>query len=419
LLDNIEQAFNIVKTFFGIIPQGIIILTFILIPIILAKRIYFELLNIMKERIVKKSIIAFLIMPCILAAACSDGKNNNQPIRKKITDRISAEVVVASVKKGPIVNTYNAIGTVTPKETSRIFPKVSGRIAEVFSKEGNLVLKGAPLMRIDPFDYARAAENAFALMNQAKSNLDKADRDYERIQKLYADKAVPKQNLQDMKTGVDLAKFAYDQAVAMLKKSKDDLEECSVKAPIAAIVTNKFVNPGELTSPQTLAFILMQMNVVEVEVDLPEEAFGNIETGNVAFVSFDAIPDTTVEGHIAKIHPTIDPVSRTAKITLSIDNPKLEIRAGMTARTKIVQKSKNNAMYAPRAALIPEEDHFIVYKIISDTVKKVRVDTGIIGDDVFEIKNGLTEGDTVVVLGATGLRDAMKVKVTSTSPKQM
>jgi membrane fusion protein (multidrug efflux system) len=160
----------------------------------------------------------------------------------------------------------------------------------------------------------------------------------------------------------------------------------------------------------------MQMDVVEVEVDLPEEAFGNLKTGNSAFVSFDAIPDAAVEGHITKIHPTIDPVSRTAKITLSIDNPNLKIRAGMTARTKIVQKSKESVVYAPRTALVSEEDHFIVYKVSNNTVKKLKVDIGIVGDDGCEIKNGLAEGDSLVIKGSTGLKDGMAVTVLSPSP---
>jgi RND family efflux transporter MFP subunit len=367
----------------------------------------------------RKSYIAFLIASLILAAGCSDGKNVKRTVNKKVVKRFAAEVVVDSIKKGPIYKTYNAVGNAVAIDSSRIFPKISGRITEVFVKEGYQVNKGDPLMQIDPSDYARGVENAIAMMSQAKSTLDKAERDYQRIRKLYADKAVPKQSLQDMKTGVEVAKSAYDQASAMLKKSKTDFEECIVKAPITGMVTGKYINPGELTGPHILAFVIMQMSVVEVEVHLPEEVFGNLKTGNIAFVSFDALPDTVVEGYISKIHPTIDPVSRTAKITISIENPNLEIRAGMTARTKIVQRSKETAVYAPRVALIPEEDHFVVYKVIHNSVKKLKVNIGIMGDDVVEIKNGLIEGDTVVVRGTTGLKDGMGVNVLSVSAKKM
>ncbi|MFO7962357.1 MAG: efflux RND transporter periplasmic adaptor subunit [Desulfobacterales bacterium] len=321
------------------------------------------------------------------------------------------EVVVSSVKRGPIYKTYTSIGTVTPKDSSRIFPKVGGRISKVCVEEGHIVNKGDLLMQIDAFDYTRAVENATALKNQAASNLEKAKRDFSRIEKLYADKAVPKKNLQDMKTALDLAVYAYDQAAVSLKKAVDDFGECGVRAPISGMVTAKLVNPGELIGPQTMAFKIMQMETVEVEVDLPEEAFGNLSLGNKGFISFDAVPDKSVTGTITKIHPTIDPVSRTVKITLSIDNPNLLIRSGMTARTRIVQTAEQDALYAARAALIPVEDRYIAYRVQSGRVERILLDVGIIGDDVFEIKNGAVENDLFVVRGVTGLRNGMKVKI--------
>lgn len=366
----------------------------------------------------KKLVFLIIVMICFFNFSCLNQDNNEDVINNRIVEHLPAEVVVATVQRGPIYKTYTSVGTVTPKDSSRIFPKVGGRISEVFVEEGDLVAKGQRLMQIDTFDYIRSVENATAVMNQAKSNLDKAKRDYERVKKLYKDKAVPKQNLQDMKTALDLANFSYDQSVTALKKAKEDLDECGVRAPISGMITTKMVNPGELTGPQVMAFVIMQMNIIEVEVDLPEEAFGYISLGNIGFVSFDAIPDLTVEGRITKIYPTIDPISRTVKLTLSIDNPKLNIRSGMTARTRIVQKARENTLFAPTSAIIPEEDKYIVYKVNSNTVKKISVAVGIIGDDVFEIKSGADEGERLVVRGITGLRNGMKVKVVPLNPTQ-
>ena len=360
-------------------------------------------------------MIVFFLFSC---SACLE-KNNEKTVKKvKISESSSPEVVVASVDKGPIYKTYTSVGTVTPKDSSRIFPKVSGRISKVFVEEGVLVKKGQRLMQIDTFDYVRAVENATALSNQAKSNLDKATRDYQRIEKLYADNAVPKQNLQDMKTALDLARFGYDQAVTALKKAKDDLSECAVRAPISGMITTKMVNPGELTGPQVMAFMIMQMGTIEVEVDLPEEAFGYVTEGKTGLVSFDAIPDTTLEGKVTKIYPTIDPLSRTIKVVISIDNPNLKIRSGMTARTRIVEMARPDALYAPKTALIPVEDEYIVYKVQKGKAQRITVDVGLIGDEVFEIKQGLQEGEHVVVRGVTGLRNGMKVKTVPLHPEE-
>jgi membrane fusion protein, multidrug efflux system len=178
-------------------------------------------------------------------------------------------------------------------------------------------------------------------------------------------------------------------------------------------LTTKMVNPGELTGPQAMAFVIMQMGTVEIEVNLPEEAFGYVRKGEDALTSFDAIPGASMKGVITKVYPTIDPVSRTIKIVISVDNPNLEIRSGMTARAKIIEIASKNSIFAPKEALVPVEDEYISYRINSGKIEKVTVDVGIIGDDVFEVKKGLNAGDKVVVQGITGLRNGMRVKVVS------
>ena len=363
-----------------------------------------------------KFLFAFLLL--FSFTACHKNETNENVKKVKLTKHSPPEVIVAPVEKGPIYKTYTSVGTVTPKDSSRIYSKVSGRISAVFVEEGDLVSKGQRLMQIDTFDYIRAVENATALKNQAKSNYDKAKRDYARIETLYKDKAVPKQNLQDMKTALDLARYSDDQTATALKKAKDDLAECTVKAPISGMITEKMVNPGELTGPQIMAFMIMQMKTIEVEVDLPEEAFGYVVEGKKGSVSFDAIPDTRLEGKITKIYPTVDPLSRTIKVVISIDNPDLKIRSGMTARTQIIEKARSDTLYAPKEALIPMEEQYLVYKIDSGKAKRTIIDVGIIGDTFFEIKKGLILGEEVVVRGATGLRNGMVVKVVPLNQKE-
>ena len=373
--------------------------------------------SVTKEFALKTLYFLFAFLLLFSCSACRKNETNENAKTVKIVEHAPPEVVVAAVEKGPLYKTYTSVGTVTPRDSSRIYPKVSGRISSVLVEEGNLVFKGQQLMQIDTFDYIRAVENATALRSQAKSNFDKAKRDYSRIEKLYKDNAVPKQNLQDMKTALDLAGYSYDQAATALKKAKDDLEECSVKAPISGMITTKMVNPGELTGSQMMAFMIMQMKTIEVEVDLPEEAFGYVAKGKIGYVSFDAIPDTRLEGKITKIYPTIDPLSRTIKVVISIDNPNLKIRSGMTARTRIVEKARSDALYGPKTALIPLEDQYVVYKIESGKAERTTVKVGIIGDEFFEIKEGLLLGDKLVVRGVTGLRNGMKVNVVPLNQK--
>ncbi|MBN1637099.1 MAG: efflux RND transporter periplasmic adaptor subunit [Deltaproteobacteria bacterium] len=362
-----------------------------------------------------KRILYINLIIILLACFACQGKKDDpaSDTADSTASQSKAEVTVSKVKQGPIFKAYTAVGTVMPDDYARIMPKVAGRIKTIHVDEGDIVEKGKLLMEIDTSDYAWALENAIAIMNQAKAQLEKAQRYYFNMEKLHQESAVSDQTFKDTQTAYELSLYAYNQSVVAVKKTEQDLKECSVIAPIAGIVTNKFVNYGELTGPtaSSPAFVIMQMDVVKVEVDLPEEAFGYLKIGNQSMVTLDAIQDESFRGKITKVYPTIDPVSRTFKVTISIYNPKLKLRAGMTARTKVIEKAREYSLYTPKSAVMQGETGYFVYKIAGSIVQKSLVGVGIEGDDIFEITAGLSVDDLVVTKGLTGLKDGMEVTV--------
>ncbi len=363
----------------------------------------------------KKIIIASVIL-VFVALFVFQGKEvpESKEIAPKIVTR--AVVTVSKVGQGPVHKGYTAVGTIAPEEKARIMPRVSGRISALSVEEGDPVKTGDPLMLIDTFDYTRAVENASALRNQSKANLEKAKRDYLRMERLYGDKTVSEQTYRDTKTIYELAQYAYDQTLVAHRTAERNLRECRVAAPISGVVTGKHVNEGELVSPQTVAFVIMQMDKVKVEVDLPENAYGFMSSGNSCRISVDAMPDDDCAGSVTRIHPTIDPASRTVKVTVTLENPELKLRPGMTARANVIQTARRKALFVPKSAVIQGDSGYFVYKVADGTVEKVQVTIGIEGDDVFEIKKGLARGDQVVTKGLTGLRDGMAVRITTTPP---
>lgn len=333
---------------------------------------------------------------------------------KKMDSLPKAEVSVAAVQQGPIFKAYTAMGTLVSRESARLMPKVMGRIARINVSEGDHVAAGQVLMQISPSDYQWAHQNASALEHAAGVALEKSRRDFERAESLHKESAIADQMYQDARSAYEAAKWQYQQASAGEASARKSLQECNVTAPISGVVTFKFGNEGELTGPQSPypVFIIEQMGSVKLEVDLPEDAFGNLTTGNKSMLTVDAIPNQTFEGTITKIYPTINPLSRTFKVSIALENPEMRLRSGMTARAKVIQQARTDALYAPKAAFLPGEDGYYVYKLTGNTVRKTPVKVGIEGDDTMEVTSGLAVGDQVVILGQTGLRDGMAVKVT-------
>ena len=353
-----------------------------------------------------------IFLPLVLFSCM---KSDETPSEKSLNlSPILPEVVVHEIVRGPIYKTYTSLGTVAASDFARITPKVAGRIKTIHVEEGDRVEKGDALMLIDPFDYEQALQNTAAIKNQAQVNLERARRDLSRMESLYRKKSVSQQTFQDTLSARDLALFQYDQAVVSFETAKRNLEECRVSAPISGIVTQKGIHVGELTSPTQLAFVIMNMDSVKVEADLPEEIFSSIRRGSDGIITLDALAGNTFTGTITKIYPTIDPLSRTFKVTITLNNPALLLRSGMTARSKVVQKAREAALCAPKPSLVQAQQGYIVYIIKNDTVIKTPVKVGLEGDSVFEIIKGVSQGDKVVTRGLAGLRDGMGVRIFET-----
>ncbi len=349
-------------------------------------------------------IFSLILISCMKAG---EDQSENAPALSPITP----EVVVHEIVRGPIYKTYTSVGNVAASDVARITPKVSGRIKTIRVEEGDRVGKGELLMLIDPFDYEKALQNTAAIKNQAKVSLERSERDLARMESLYEQKSVSQQTFQDTLSARDLARYEYDRATVSHETARRNLEECSVSAPISGIVTQKGVNVGELTNPGQLAFVIMNMDTVKVEVDLPEEVYSSVHEQREGIITLDAIPEKTFTGTITKIYPTIDPSSRTFRVTITLTNPDLLLRSGMTARSKVMQKTRESALCAPKSSLVQGEQGYIIYTVNTDTVKKTPVKIGIEGDSVFEIIEGVSEGDKVVTKGLAGLRDGMGVKI--------
>jgi membrane fusion protein (multidrug efflux system) len=359
-----------------------------------------------------KRFLYSLIMIFFSLIPLSCMKSDGDPSEKSLQiSPIRPEVIVHEIVRGPIYKTYTSVGTVAAGDFARITPKVAGRIKTIHVEEGDQVEQGELLMLIDPFDYEQALQNTAAIKNQAKVNLERVRRDLARMESLYQQKSVSQQTFQDTLSARDLALYEYDRSVVSHETAKRNLEECSVSAPISGIVTQKGVNVGELTSPTQLAFVIMNMDTVKVEVDLPEEIFSSIREGSEGIITLDALAGKTFTGVISKIYPTIDPMSRTFKVTITLENPALLLRSGMTARSKVIQKAREAALCAPKSSLVQGEQGYIIYTINADTVKKSPVKVGIEGDSVFEIIEGISLGDKVVTKGLAGLRDGMGVRI--------
>src|SRR5262249_18173390 len=148
-------------------------------------------------------------------------------------------------------------------------------------------------------------------LHQAEATYDLAKVTVERLQELYGKQLIAKQELDDSRTKLEVAKRARDLQHTYLNYAR-------IVAPFDAYVTKRYVDPGAfisqataIGSPVNTILTVMDLSQVKVLVNVPERDVGNIHVGDTLSLSLDAYPDQTFQGRITKFAPALDAASRT------------------------------------------------------------------------------------------------------------
>ncbi|HIE27973.1 TPA: efflux RND transporter periplasmic adaptor subunit [Candidatus Poribacteria bacterium] len=207
------------------------------------------------------------------------------------------------------------------------------------------------------------------------------------------------------------AETAVEQAKVALELALQRLSDATITAPISGIISQRAAELGGMASPQAPLFGIVDMDVVKAKVSVIESELYKIKQGNEALISVEAL-DEPVKGTVTLISPTLDKMSRTATVEISIDNSDYKLKPGMFARARIIYDKHTSTLLVPSSAVVYKDKKTFVYAVRSDVAKMVPVKIGFTSsdEDKTEIISGLSSGDKVIISGHFGLKDGTKVK---------
>jgi len=184
-----------------------------------------------------------------------------------------------------------------------------------------------------------------------------------------------------------------------------EYEEGYITAPISGNIANIMVDVGSMVSPQMPVAMVYEYSRVEVAFNVSENAMGCVRKNNKVLVKTDAIPGTDFYGTVSEVSPVIDPMTRTIAVKASMNNSKKLLKPGMTARVILTLGAERDVLIIPRAALL---DGYL-FVVIDSIAEQRDVETGLFGDVNVEIRSGISEGESVVVVGQQRLAGGEKV----------
>lgn len=307
--------------------------------------------------------IRFLLVAALLpliAAGCKRSEASDLPPAEGpgAAPMPSAPVVDnADTQSSVAERVLRATGSTHAIQHAELGPKASGVLAAVFVEEGAKVKKGQPLFRLDGTNTMLAAKQAEAALAQARVGLSRAELEYNRIKPLVDQGAVSPASWDAVRIGYDQAKVAVQQAEAALASARAYASDSTVVAPFAGIVASKKKHPGETVTmmPVTTIIVLQDLSKIEVRVRLAEGELMRIKAGDAMQVRF---PSLNVERSvpIARINPSVDPMSRTVEVVGLIPNEDRSLKAGMlveiTFPTTAEAAASSSAPHSPAAPAV-------------------------------------------------------------------
>jgi len=299
------------------------------------------------------------------------------------------DLQTAAVRRGPLLATVDAAGTIQAKAQTILAFQASGTVGEVSVAPGDRVTKGQVLMKLDTTDLQLAVDQAQAALDIAQARLAQA-------------KAGPgQQQLDAARANYDLAiaEAQVRQAQLALQQAQNNLNKALILAPYDGVVAAVNYGAGDQVGQNSPAVTLVDLSALSVEVSLSEVDIPRIQLNQPATISLDALPDRTFTGHVSYT-AAAGAISQNAvsfPVRIQLDKVDSTIKPGMSASVSILVGRREDVLLVPNRAVRSLAGEYIVRTMVQGQVISVPVQLGLSNDTVTEVLKGLREGDQVIL----------------------
>ena len=331
------------------------------------------------------------------------------------------EVLVASPVQQDVAIHNEWVATTDGYVNAEIRPQVSGYIIKQNYKEGSVVRKGQVLFEIDPRPFQAALDGARGELAQAQAQLHKSTIDVERDTPLVAQKAIPKEKLDNEIQAEQAAQAAVAVRKAAVERAELDLGWTKVTSLVDGVAGIAEVQMGNLVAPQVRLTAVSQVDPIKVYFPVSEQEYlraNKLTSNGQAMNLFESSPelilaDGTVYKHKGKILLTdrqVDTSTGTIRLVAAFPNPGNVLRPGQYGRVRIQTSMRKNALLVPQSAVAEIQGGFQVALVGADKKTIIRsVKAGEKVGKMWVIDEGLNAGDQVIVEGWQKLKDGTVV----------
>lgn len=318
---------------------------------------------------------------------------------------LERRATTARVESRDIRFAVSAAGDIGPAEQVSVRPEINGRIETLPVDVGDNVKKGDVLFTLDDKDLQTERSSRLTEIARTKLELDRAQRNFERSQQLFAENLISQELFEDTRTEYELAKNSLERAQKELLLVEDRLTKTKIVAPFDCTVLTRPISIGQAVSGSggfnsgTEVLTIADLDDMVVNAHINQADITRLKVGLKVDINVESVPGLKLEGLVDRIAPqtTIKNNIRGYAARIVLTTKDARVLPGMTANLSIPVASSQNALAVPLAAVFTELGDRYVYVKGGDKFEKRPVSVGVYDYDYAEILKGLAEGEIVAL----------------------
>lgn len=359
------------------------------------------------EGVAKKAVL--LVLALLILAGAGWGIWRWYSSSQNRQSQAEALSWTVAVERRDLSETIEATGRVVSPQSGDLYPAYEAIVRQVNRHPGERVRKGEVLMVLDAPSLKEQWVEAEANVNKARLTLIQAQKELERLQKLFEAQGATVDEVESAQKQVDssreelnLAQFKLNE----LRAKSDGVNQISadrrylwICAPFDGEVAWVNVKPGEKVTPQTLLLTLVSHRPLEIEASVDESEIGRVKPGQKVAIFLNDADETRASGVVVRVGKVGKEESGVVlfPIAIQVERAAAKLRPGMSADVTIYLSSTGEVLAIPVNAVIEREGRAMVRLWTPSGLTWTPVQLGVRNGSYVEVVSGLREGDRVVV----------------------
>lgn len=332
-----------------------------------------------------------VIVLCLSASSCKMVQ-----LRRVRVEPSPVTVDVQVIREEASISQRSYVGVVEPAKEATVSALNSGTLDSLPVSQGQKVREGEVLFRIYSQPVRSSWEAAHAVLNQANDALKRA-------RNLYEHGSIADVKIVELETKVAQAKAAAAAADA-------SLEDCYVRAPFSGRISEILVTQGERVGLAQPVLRLIDEYGLQISISVPEGEMPGMQPGSRARVEFPSLDGKSVRASLKDRGLVAGSLSHSYKCSLSLRSQPAGLMSGMVCR--VYMDSDNvRGIVIPADIIKLDSEGKYVWTVEGGTVQKTRIVPGGYSGKGVIVSKGLSEGDILIIRGASKVSSGMKVNV--------